>query len=104
MKTIATAARVLCTAAAIVLVAGCAPTPTRESFGEYVDDTSLTTRVKAALLADKQVSGLAINVETFKGVVQLSGFANNEAERRRAHELAHGVKGVTTVRNDVLLK
>lgn len=91
-------------AAMLALAAGCTSTRTQESFGEYVDDTTLTTRVKAALLGDPQVSGLAINVETFKGVVQLSGFAKTEAERKRAHEVAHQVKGVTTVKNDILLK
>jgi osmotically-inducible protein OsmY len=104
MKSPLHATRILLAAAMLALAAGCASTPTQESFGEYVDDTSLTTRVKSALLADKEVSGLAINVETFKGIVQLSGFAKTEAERKRAHDLAHDIKGVKSVKNDILLK
>ena len=88
----------------MVVTAGCASTRTQESTGQYLDDTTLTARVKAALLSDPQVSGLAINVETFKGTVQLSGFAKNEAERKRAHDVAHGVKGATVVKNDILIK
>jgi hyperosmotically inducible protein len=94
----------LLAAVVLALVAACAATPTRESTGEYIDDTTLTTKVKAALLDDPQVSGLSINVETFKGTVQLSGFANNDAERRKAVELARAIKGVDTVKNDILLK
>ena len=86
------------------LMVGCAATPTQESTGEYFDDTTLTTKVKTALLADKDVSGLAINVETFKGSVQLSGFAGSEAERAKAAQLAKGVKGVKAVENDIRLK
>lgn len=89
---------------AIALAAGCATTRTQESTGEYIDDTTLTTKVKAVLLHDSQVSGLAINVETFKGVVQLSGFAKNDGERRKAAELARAVKGVSEVRNDIIIK
>jgi hyperosmotically inducible periplasmic protein len=91
-------------ALAVVLLGGCAATPTQESTGEYVDDTALTTKVKTALLQDPEVSGLAINVETFKGEVQLSGFANTEAERQRAAALAKKVPGVVAVTNDIRLK
>ncbi len=86
------------------LILGCGGTPTRESTGEYFDDAAITAKVKTALLADKQVSGLAVNVETFKGTVQLSGFASTEAERERAAQVASGVKGVKSVKNDVRLK
>lgn len=89
---------------AILVLAGCAATPTQESTGEYLDDTTITTKVKTALLNDPQVSGLAINVETFKGTVQLSGFANSEDESQRAAELARSVDGVQSVRNDIRLK
>ncbi len=89
---------------AIVVLAGCAATPTQESTGEYLDDTTITTKVKTALLNDPQVSGLAINVETFKGTVQLSGFADSEDESQRAAELARSVDGVQAVRNDIRLK
>lgn len=87
-----------------LVLAGCAGTPQKESTGEYLDDTLITTKVKAALLNDPMVSGLAVNVETFKGVVQLSGFVKTEAEKKRAHEVAHGVKGVTKVVDDILIR
>ncbi|MGH8488707.1 MAG: BON domain-containing protein [Gammaproteobacteria bacterium] len=91
-------------ALAVVLLGGCAGSPTQESTGEYLDDTTLTTKVKTTLLQDPQVSGLAINVETFKGEVQLSGFATTEAERQRAETLAGSVDGVAAVKNDIILK
>jgi len=91
-------------ALAVVLLGGCAGSPIQESTGEYVDDTTLTTKVKSTLLQDPAVSGLDINVETFKGEVQLSGFANTEAERQRAAALASKVPGVVAVTNDIRLK
>ncbi len=97
-------ARVVAEAMCAAALLGCASTRTQESTGEYIDDAALTTKVKTALLADKQVSGLAINVETFKGTVQLSGFANSEAEREKAEKLAREVKGVKTVKNDIRVK
>ncbi len=91
-------------ALAVVLLGGCAGSPTQESTGEYIDDTTLTSKVKTTLLQDPEVSGLGINVETFKGEVQLSGFANSEAERQRAESLASSVDGVAAVKNDIVLK
>lgn len=87
-----------------LLLGGCAGTPIQESTGEYLDDTTITSKVKGTLLSDPQVSGLAINVETFKGTVQLSGFANSEDERQRAVDLAASVNGVQSVQNDIVLK
>ncbi|HYE37101.1 BON domain-containing protein [Methylocaldum sp.] len=72
-----------------------------ETAGEYMSDTAITAKVKSALLADRSTSGLAIQVETNKGVVQLSGFVNSEAEMQRAAEIARGVEGVTEVKNDI---
>lgn len=86
------------------LATGCSSTPTRESTGEQVDDTWITTKVKAKFVEDKEVSALAINVETFKGNVQLSGFANSADERMKAAELARSIKGVKSVKNDIRLK
>jgi hyperosmotically inducible periplasmic protein len=85
------------------LVAGCGGEHQRRT-GEYVDDTVLATRVKSALLADPDVSGLDIQVETFRGRVQLSGFADNEAQARRAEEIARGVDGAEEVINRITLK
>lgn len=79
--------------------AGCAVTSGQSSVGEYVDDTAITTSVKAKFAEDKTVSAMRINVETLKGVVQLSGFATTAQERDRAIELARTVKGVTSVKD-----
>jgi osmotically-inducible protein OsmY len=73
-----------------IIATGCASTPTQSSTGEVIDDSVITTKVKAALVEDKQVSALDISVETFKGTVQLSGFAGNESEVARAVQLASG--------------
>lgn len=86
------------------LLAGCAGTDQRESVGEYIDDTVMTSRVKAALLNDPAVSGLSVNVETYKGTVQLSGFVKTAPERNRAVQLAREVKGVRQVKNDILIR
>lgn len=96
--------RLLAAALATLLLTACAATPKQESTGEYLDDTAITTRVKAAFVADKQVSAMAINVETFKGTVQLSGFANSMQERDQAVEVARSVSGVKAVKNDIRLK
>ena len=96
--------RFLAAAAVALGLAACASSPQKEGTGEYFDDTVLTTKVKAVLLNDPTVSGLAVNVETFKGVVQLSGFVKTAAERARAVELAREVGGVKQVKNDILLR
>ncbi|GIX25537.1 MULTISPECIES: BON domain-containing protein [Caldimonas] len=83
---------------------GCSATPTQASAGEVIDDAWITTKVKAAFVEDKIVSALNIQVETFRGTVQLSGFANSAAEVQRAGEIASGIKGVKAVKNDIRLK
>lgn len=90
--------------AVTLLATGCASTSTQSSIGEVVDDTVITTKVKALYVEDTAVNALNVNVETFKGVVQLSGFANNQTEINRATEIARGVKGVSSVKNDIRLK
>lgn len=87
-----------------VALSGCGGSPTKESTGEVIDDSVLTTKVKTALLKDPQVKGTAVNVETFKGTVQLSGFVQSESERVRAAQLARSVKGVSEVRNDLQVR
>ncbi len=101
MKTIRNYARFLTVTLAL---AGCAGTPLQESTGEYLDDTAITSKVKTTFLNDPVVSGLSINVETFKGVVQLSGFASSDVERERAAALASSIGGVRLVKNDIHLK
>ncbi len=82
----------------------CHATPTRESTGEYIDDSAITTKVKTALLADKEVSSGSISVETFKGAVQLSGFVANQAQVIHAGEVARQVDGVKAVHNNLIIK
>lgn len=83
---------------------GCASTAKQEGTGEYVDDTVITTKVKAAILNEPTLKSAEINVETFKGVVQLSGFVNSQADIDKAVSIARGVKGATSVKNDMRLK
>lgn len=83
---------------------GCAGTPTKEGTGEYVDDTVITTKVKAAIFNEPSLKSAEINVETFKGTVQLTGFVSSRTDINKAVEVARGVSGVTSVRNDMRLK
>lgn len=92
---------------AVVLLAtavGCASTSKQEGTGEYIDDAVITTKTKAAIFNDETLKSAEINVETFKGVVQLSGFVSNQASINKAVALARGVTGVTSVKNDMRLK
>ena len=83
---------------------GCAATPTSEGTGGYVDDSVITTKVKAAIFEEPSLKSAEINVETFKGAVQLSGFVRSREDIDKAVEVARGVKGVTSVKNDMRLK
>jgi osmotically-inducible protein OsmY len=87
-----------------LVTTGCASTSTQSSAGEMIDDSVITTKVKAAFVEDKTVAAMNINVETYKGTVQLSGFANSASEMSRAVEIARSVKGVKSVKNDIRLK
>ena len=88
----------------LVSVVGCASTSQQEGTGEYVDDAVITAKVKAAIFNEPTLKSIEINVETFKGVVQLSGFINSQADIDKAVSLARSVKGVTGVKNDMRLK
>jgi osmotically-inducible protein OsmY len=83
---------------------GCASTSKQEGTGEYIDDTVITTKVKAAVFNEPSLKSAEINVETFKGVVQLSGFVNSQADINKAVEVARGVNGVKAVKNDMRVK
>ena len=83
---------------------GCASTAKKEGTGEYVDDTVITTKVKAAVLNEPTLKSAEINVETFKGVVQVSGFVSSQADISKAVEVARSVPGVKSVKNDMRLK
>jgi osmotically-inducible protein OsmY len=87
-----------------IAVSGCAGTPTTKSTGDVIDDATIATKVKAKLIEDPVVSAMNIQVETFKGTVQLSGFAATEAEKDRAAQLARDTAGVKVVKNDIRLK
>lgn len=88
----------------LAMFVGCAGTATQESTGDYIDDTVLTTKVKAAVFNEPSLKSAEINVETFKGVVQLSGFVNSQADINKAVEIAREVPGVKSVKNDMRVK
>lgn len=88
----------------LIAIAGCVATKNQESTGEYIDDSYITTKVKAQILADKDLKVAEINVETFKGVVQLSGFVNSRSDINKAVNIAENVKGVRSVKNDMHVK
>ncbi len=88
----------------LVSAVGCASTSTQEGTREFVDDTVITTKVKAAIFGEPSLKSMEINVETFKGVVQLSGFVSSEASKQKAIEMARTVKGVKSIKDDMRLK
>lgn len=88
----------------VVTAMGCAGSATQESTGEYITDTWITTKVKATLAEDPNVKATEVNVETFKGTVQLSGFVSSQNAMNQAVRLTRGIKGVTGVRNDMRIK
>lgn len=91
-------------AALLIGLAGCAGTQTRDSTGEYIDDAAITTKVKSAMIADKEVSAYPISVKTIKGVVHLTGSADTRAEADKAAAIARGVAGVKSVVNEIRVK
>jgi osmotically-inducible protein OsmY len=92
------------TAAVAITAVGCSSNPTAKTAGEYVDDAVITSKVKAAFAADPTVKATEVNVETYKGDVQLSGFVAEAGDAQRAVEIARGVKGVSSVKNDIRVK
>lgn len=97
---------VLAVLAAAMLAGGvaCAPTATRQSTGEYVDDAAVTARVKTALINEPGIKATAINVETYRGVVSLSGFVDSTDMAQKAVSAAQKVGGVRSVKNDMRVK
>jgi osmotically-inducible protein OsmY len=85
-------------------LAACSSSRTTESTGEYVDSSAITSKVKAALLGDSGLKSFDIGVETYKDVVQLSGFVNSEQVKAHAGQVAAGVSGVKSVRNNLVVK
>ncbi len=83
---------------------GCAATPKQQSTGQYIDDSVITTRVKAAIFEEPSLKTLQISVKTYNGTVQLSGFVDSAQSAKKAAEVAGSVEGVTTVKNDLIVK
>ncbi len=104
MKTLSKCLAAFFLAFTLMSFLGCASTPKHEGTGEYLDDSVITTKVKAALVDEPSLKSTEINVETFKGVVQLSGFVSSRAEISKAVEVARGVAGVKSVKNSMRLK
>ncbi|NOT11294.1 MAG: BON domain-containing protein [Methylococcaceae bacterium] len=96
--------RILLTLALVTSVAGCAGGKTHESTGEYFDNSALTTKVKATILGDSKLKVFQINVKSYKGVVQLSGFVDSPGAVERAVELTRKIKGVKSVNNSLIVK
>lgn len=92
------------TTIALLAMVGCASTRTKEGTGEYLSDSVITTKVKAAVLNEPTLKSSEIKVETFKGVVQLSGFVSSQADIEKAVKVASGVSGVKSVKNDMQRK
>ncbi len=88
----------------VAALAACAATRTHESTGEYVDDSTITTKVKALLAEDNFLKSFQIGVETYKGTVQLSGFVNSQNALDKAGEITRSVKGVRSVKNNLIVK
>lgn len=97
-------ASTLIAALMLTAVVGCTSTPTRESTGQYIDDTVITAGVKKAILDEPTLKVNEINVETFKGIVQLGGFVKSQENIYTAVRVAGGVNGVKSVKNDMRLK
>ena len=91
-------------ACTLIAVAGCTATPKQEGTAEYIDDSVITTKVKAAILGDSMLKVAEINVETYKGIVQLSDFVASNAAADRAVSVTRSVAGVKSVKNDMRLK
>ncbi|MGL5698882.1 MAG: BON domain-containing protein [Kluyvera sp.] len=87
-----------------ISLSGCAGSTTKESTGGYIDDTVITTKVKTALFSEKNIKSSEINVQTFKGRVQLSGFVSSAADAKRAVDITRRVQGVRVVENDMRVK
>ena len=88
----------------LITAVGCASTSKQEGMGEYVDDSVLTAKVKAAIFEHPSLKSAEINVETFKGVVQLSGFVSSQAAINKAVQVTRAVSGVKSVKNDMRIK
>ena len=92
------------TGVALLAASGCAVVRDQETVGEYIDDATITTQVKARMLNNPDVAGTSISVETLDGTVMLSGFAKNATEKATAEQIARGVNGVKAVKNEIAVR
>ncbi|MBL8302227.1 MAG: BON domain-containing protein [Ideonella sp.] len=90
--------------AGLLTLPGCAVTRGQSTVGAYVDDATITTQIKARMAENKQVDAISIKVETLNGTVMLSGFAKNQTEKNTAEDIARGVNGVKSVRNEIAVR
>jgi osmotically-inducible protein OsmY len=104
MKKINTVIRFIVVLMMIAAFVACASTPTRTSTGDYIDDSVITTKIKTQLANDDFLKSFQISVETREGVVQLSGFVDSQNAINKAGEIARGVQGVRSVKNDLIIK
>ncbi len=102
--TIRTSLGAVVAALALLTVSGCAVTRGQETVGAYIDDTVITTGIKARFFDNKEVAGSSISVETLNGTVMLSGFAKNAREKTTAESIARDVKGVKAVKNEIAVR
>lgn len=91
-------------AAAVLMSTGCAVVRDQQTVGAYVDDATITARVKAKFAEDKTVSAMAVGVETLNGVVQLAGFAKSADEKAAAERIARSTSGVKAVQNALVIR
>lgn len=96
--------KILLSTISLFALISCASTEKSESFGEYTDNTVISSKVKTKLIMDKVVPGTSLNVQSFKGTVLLSGFVENEKQRDKAIEIAEKVKGVEEVKSSIIIK
>lgn len=92
------------TALSLVTVTGCAVTRGQETVGAYIDDATITARIKGRFVENQQVDATSISVETLNGTVMLSGFAKNATERTTAEDIARRVSGVKAVKNEIAVR
>jgi osmotically-inducible protein OsmY len=98
------AVAIVATTLTMLLASGCAVTRDQETVGAYIDDTAITSSIKARFVDNKEVAASSISVETLNGTVMLSGFAKSSAEKSTAETIARNVKGVKSVRNEIVVR
>lgn len=103
-KTLQSSLVAMAAVAGLLTLPGCAVTRGQSTVGAYVDDATITTQIKARMAENKQVDAISIKVETLNGTVMLSGFAKNQTEKNTAEDIARGVNGVKSVRNEIAVR